>query len=283
MKVVIAYGLPGSGKTYYGRQLEETHEGIHLELDRPSESGGPARISEALTPEIFSTAVFRGCLYVDSLVTTNRSLLAAVRETWEALLGNGFSENETLIFEILAFQGTRGQCIRNVGRRNDGRNVDVSAGGMPYEAIDARRLENAVQKLGRGKSCRITERKVWADDTWDNHFQPLLDRSGRHTDGKSLIYSEDWSLGGTWGDCWGNSGKIDADDEPKDFKEFDSLLEDVCPGITFLQYKSIFENCVDKEQWDVSDYYGGYERRCRFRADISRLYTELKKRGIIEQ
>lgn len=283
MKVIIAYGLPGSGKTFYGRQMEERLEGIHIELDRPAEEGGPARISEVLTPEILSTAISRGCLYVDSLVTTNRSLLAAVGETWEALLENGFDENKTLIFEILAFQGTREQCIRNVGRRNDGRNVDVSVGSMPYEVIDDRKLENEVQRLGRGKSCRIVERKVWDDDIWDNHFQPLLDGSRRFTDGKTLIYSDDWSLGGTWGDCWGNSGTISADDEPKDFKEFDSLLETVCPNITFLQYKSIFENCVDKEQWNVNDYYGGFERRCRFRADIAKLYAELKRRGIIGQ
>lgn len=283
MKVVIAYGLPGSGKTHYGRRIEDRHEGIHIELDRPAEAGGPARISEMLTPEILSTAIFRGCLYVDSLVTTNRSLLAAIRETWEALLGNGFSENEPVIFEILAFQGTREQCTRNVERRKDGRNVEVSVGSMPYEAIDTRKLDDEIHSLGKEKLCRIVERKVWADDIWDNHFQPLLDRSLRHTDGKSLIYSDDWGLGGTWGDCWGNSGAIEPDEEPKDFKEFDSLLEDVCPGITFLQYKSIFENCVDKEQWDVSDYYGGRERRCRFRADIAKLYAELKRRGIIEQ
>ena len=94
------------------------------------------------------------------------------------------------------------------------------------------------------------------------------------------LISSSWSLGGTG---WGWDGKeypLSAE-EPCNFDEFDSLLEYICPNLTFLQYKKLYSKCVDMQERTISDYYSrgneGY-----YVCDLEKLFEMLKEIGLVE-
>ena len=67
------------------------------------------------------------------------------------------------------------------------------------------------------------------------------------------IYSESLSLGGESGNCWEKKWSISVE-EQKEFSELDDFLIKVAPDISFLQYKRIFNHCVDKVELHEYDY-----------------------------
>lgn len=275
-KIIIAYGLPGSGKSYYGNKLEEDRKAFHIEMDGYIDRNGEyPSVRTTLMPSHFS--YFKD-IYIDSLITTNDTLEQVIYDAFLAARDNGI---RCPSFEILEFEGTRQTCMENAKRRNDGRDVSVTIENIPLEQVDKKRIEAYVKGLGKDNIVVFMKRKVFDNSVWDIYFQPELD--SYNGDGERYIYSESWSQGGSWGDCWGNEGTIHAEEPPKVFKEFDELLEKICPDITFLQYKSISAECMDTEEWDEADYYGGVEYRARYRVDLKKLHDELTRRGIIEK
>lgn len=116
-----------------------------------------------------------------------------------------------------------------------------------------------------------------------NIFDTTIKNYGKQDkNGKYVLTSKSWSGGGTWGDCWGNSGTIEADAD-LEFIEFDNLLTKICPNITFLQYKQIYNSCVDKESYYESDYYGGSELRYKYTCNLNTLYNKLIEMNIIDE
>lgn len=95
-------------------------------------------------------------------------------------------------------------------------------------------------------------------------------------------YTVYWCIGGRdGGNCWGNnySYSIDAEEEPE--IGIDELLEQVCPNITYLQYKKIIKDVVHKEQKEIREYYGNY-RIVKYKIIIYRdLYDALVKYKVI--
>lgn len=104
---------------------------------------------------------------------------------------------------------------------------------------------------------------------------------------KYNIYEEDgflksnsWCTGGSWGDCWGNSGSVSSSD-PEEFYQLDNLLSEICPTISFLQYKKIHSNCVETDSYSDGDYYGGRTWYNFYKCDISKLYEQLNEMGLL--
>lgn len=60
-------------------------------------------------------------------------------------------------------------------------------------------------------------------------------------------------------------------------------MEDVCPNISFIQYKRIFNECVEIEDFNESDYYGGTEYKSRYKLDVRKCYKMLRERNLIEE
>lgn len=94
------------------------------------------------------------------------------------------------------------------------------------------------------------------------------------------IYSDSWCLGGeSWG--WdGSKRPISADEPPTEFKEFDSVLMEICPNISFLQYKKLYSLSVSVEELTDSDYYSR-TNSARYVCDLRKLGEGLKELGII--
>ncbi len=63
---------------------------------------------------------------------------------------------------------------------------------------------------------------------------------------KDGIISVDWTIGGlTGGSCWGGSADTarTADPEPE-FEDLDKILAEICPNISFLQYRRLCQAVI---------------------------------------
>lgn len=95
-------------------------------------------------------------------------------------------------------------------------------------------------------------------------------------DGK--MRSGSWCLGGTW--CsYSDHGNVSADPQPE-FINFDSLLEQINPNISYLKYKKLYNECIEIETFSDSDYYGGRTENANYSCDIKLLYDRLIEMGI---
>jgi hypothetical protein len=76
-----------------------------------------------------------------------------------------------------------------------------------------------------------------------------------------FLYHE-WRTGGqSGGSCWDTDDSthygISGDPEP-DFVDLDKILENLCPTITFLQYKRLIADIIRCDERVENEYYGNY-------------------------
>lgn len=99
---------------------------------------------------------------------------------------------------------------------------------------------------------------------------------------KEGIISVDWTIGGiTGGDCWGSDADIPrtADPEPE-FEDLDKILAEVCPNISFLQYKRLCQAIIKTKDWTEAGYYGNYYEKRIKSFSIAELEEYLKDNNL---
>lgn len=272
--ITILYGLPGSGKTFYTERLKHTCYSTIVHMDDYIVDGKYKSITEVLSG---LKGLIQEYLVIDSLITTQKKLEEIIKETHDFFENNGgVRQNLT----IVCWNENRDACRENIKRRADGRNVSVTIDNIPFEEVDEDRIRRFVYDMDRNVQLSFKHRCVFTNGNWDLYFQPLIDDIWNEEN--KYYYSEDWSCGGDWGDCWGRHGDIEPDEKPE-FTDFYKLLEDVCPNISFIQYKRIFNECVEIEEFEESDYYGGTEYKSRYKLDVKKCYEMLRERNLIEE
>lgn len=117
------------------------------------------------------------------------------------------------------------------------------------------------------------------------HWQRKFAQLGYHFSGKSeaeyTIRSSSWCLGGSWGDCWGNSGSVGSEPQPE-FSEFDKILSKLSPEISFLKYKKIYGQCVSINTSSEGDHYGGQTENAWYEFKPKLLYDLLVEEGLLK-
>lgn len=71
-----------------------------------------------------------------------------------------------------------------------------------------------------------------------------------------------------------------AEEPPASFDEFDELLARICPGISILQYRRLYNASVETVSYDASDYYST-RRAARYQCDLLRLWQALCDEGLV--
>lgn len=95
-----------------------------------------------------------------------------------------------------------------------------------------------------------------------------------------------WCTGGqSGGSCWGGEHyPVSGDPEPE-FEDLDQILEAVCPGISFLQYKRLCQEVIEFEEdakgHGGSDYYGNYRTYSAKKVNLRKLYDTLVEKGLL--
>jgi len=99
---------------------------------------------------------------------------------------------------------------------------------------------------------------------------------------KDGIISVDWTIGGlTGGSCWGGSADTarTADPEPE-FEDLDKILAEICPNISFLQYKRLCQAIIKTKDWTEAGYYGNYYEKRIKSFSIAELEEYLKDNNL---
>lgn len=82
--------------------------------------------------------------------------------------------------------------------------------------------------------------------------------------------------GAQGGSCWGDESRSYVNNEPRpEFKNLDKFLEQICPTISFLQYKRILSMVKTKID-SHNEYYGNYTNYEIKQLSIIELYEYLK-------
>lgn len=250
--ITILWGLPGSGKTTYAK-------GNHRDIINADSFRNKPDALKSLIREAAERSEYRDVV-IDGLFTTN--------EIAEKLMSGIRSTSPHVRFAIVVWNDDRESCLFNdADRRSMSSSSTIK--NLPFEEPS----KYLVSKFGVAVTRMTVERKP--------EWKVFADKNDL---GDDLCFrSSSWSLGGTWGDCWGNEGTCDAEPAPTSFREFDELMEKVCPQITFMQYKKAYSESVTTETDSDSDYYGGSTRSAYFRCDIKRLYESLTELGLTKE
>lgn len=96
--------------------------------------------------------------------------------------------------------------------------------------------------------------------------------------GKKVIDSQSWCLGGEDKsyDC---VEKRSPEPQLLDFEEFDEILEDICPDITYLEHRKLFRITVETKTRPIATWNQIYE--AYYQCDLSLLFDELKKMNVL--
>ena len=303
-KLHFLLGLPASGKSYWARQNFNTntfcnHTGDFIvDLDKYVHNANgnltAPVIYEALdnsdmkayVGETYNThKVVKVC--IDGLITDIGGLTKVIDSTIE-YINNRCNVQYDIKLYIHQWNEDRDACIHNDRMRVESgerkNHSETTIRNHPYEYIENEQL--AKYRENNHISAIKFERHIVKKITiYDTMFAPLIgyDKLEYHdTKNKKTkyMYSESWSGGGSWKNCWGNGGTI-SPDTPKDFKEFDDFLMKICPKISFLQYKKLINECIETEEDLSYDYYGGREYRHRWKCDMEKLYDMLKEMNLI--
>lgn len=306
----ILVGLPGSGKTYWATHNYPTnyflnHNGrMIVDLDKFKDCGD-MMLMKALDEEfknyMTSCHVNKVDVCIDGLITTHDDLYNLIygilmymqrKCTWKNRKYGDF----TLSFIIHQWNENREACIYNDNMRNRDVKAKSSIKNLPYDNINVKQVENHLRNnlviektLGESYDSKITQIKkiehmVEKTTLYQTLFEPecVYSHNDPCAEKGRYIYSESWSLGGEGGNCWGKKWSISSE-EQKEFVELDDFLIKVAPDISFLQYKKIFNHCVDKVEWHEYDYYSaGTDETC-WRCDMKKLYKMLKEMNLIKE
>ena len=266
LEFILCIGLPGSGKTYF---LANNYSEGYNNIDNYQNDQDILKAIESKSRHNFQcfkcwresrTAAF------DCLITTNFELNKIINLIYRVGIEEGVNGTH-IHFIIHYWKENRELCLRNDRGRRD-KSSEISIKNLPLEYPE---IEN------KDLWVTIEEHDVVEASSLDVYFSQYKDSIC----GKYIMTSESWSAGGSWGNCWGNSGTISPDPVPTSFDKFDELLEKLCPEVSFLTYKRLYNETVTIVEKAERDYYGGTEYRHYFECDLKKLYNLMVELNLI--
>jgi adenylate kinase family enzyme len=261
-KITLLWGLPGSGKSHYSKSIENKRENFILDMDSFKAGDIKSLVS--------SVEYHLGCfshIILDGLVTTNAAADLILRKIEEMAKQRQFS----IQYEIAYWMPNIERCLWNdTGRRKIDSKITIK--NMKVEEPSKELLTKYNISLFRKDIVKKPVFKHW------------INTNNIDIDEKNRMQSSTWSLGGTSGNCWDDEEyEIDPEPQPICFKEFDELIECVCPKIGFMKYKKIHNECVSVETESHGDYYGGSTTEAFFVCDVKKLYEMLLEEDLIKE
>ena len=276
-KIYIMMGLPGSGKTTKTKEIEKEHKRGEVRVINIDAGCGYPKRKYKDAEEIVSYNLNVGYPFdfviFDGLILTNAEVIDLIK----AISDTSKYDYNGHKYEIHYWQEDRDACLHNDrGRRQEASTNTIK--NAIFEEIDVDRIEretNVKVNVVKHFVVRKPNWEVWADENIGYHYL---------SDEKKYLDSDSWSLGGTYGSCWGDGLSTSyPDTPPRDFTLFDELLERICPDITFMQYKKIYRECVEVKEYSQGDYYGGCVNYAYFSCDLEQLYYMLEEMELIAE
>lgn len=271
----ILCGVPGSGKTFYANNYRNAHNCYTTIVDfdeiKKKYGNNSEKISSVI-PYKIQSFVFADGLFLDnndvewvidiflnspSILQGKAEITKVVLDVWEkdteACLWNDTGRREeTSTYSILDF------------------NINIKMKGLrekyPYILFGKENHKVIKKPIGLCLVKYCDSSKIYY-----NYY----DKTKRYP----KFRSRTWSLGGTSYGWDGNLYPINAEN-PENFDEFDNLLLKICPDISFLMYKKLYNASVTQESQSMRDYYAdgseGY-----WECDMNKLYEALVELSLL--
>lgn len=271
----ILIGLPASGKTTFGNKFSRDYLNMLIKFDDYIKDGKLPAYKDIWKKEFqYDTFYNSKTIILDGLFLTNSVRKSVLSSLIEHIEKNKVFDGYDYRIVYHFWNEDRDACIHNdKGRRFVDSSVTIK--NAPYEPLDVDYIEKDLKV--NIVSHQVKNHTVIRATLYNKFFQT------RGTiKNPDIMKSEEWSLGGTCGDCYGLPLDIFSDSTP-DFVEFDNLIEQVCPNISFIQYKNIRRSCITQKTRTEYDYYGGSEERAWWECDLKRLYELLKEKHLITE
>jgi len=266
----ISVGLPGSGKTSAFKILHKEMGRLAnlIECDQylHGARGGRYKNMEELIKD--RSSLFDRHTFLDGLFLTRKDV--------EKVLEIACDRNRLPSHVIIHYWNPNVEaCIWNDTHRRD----EDSAITIENAKIDSINEIMEVKDIEKYKKIKFSKKtyNVQRKPEW----KMFSDEHQLYANEEGVVKGDSWSLGGTWQDCWGNSGSVSPSKAPDSMTELDELLEKVAPSISFLQYKNIANNCVSVREFREGDYYGGSTYHNQYLLNLPCLYDYLKEKELI--
>lgn len=287
----IMMGLPGSGKTYYCNTCTNHSDWqtlyLYIDLDTVDKDDclgiedvlRYAFIKNNLTTPVFYDDTKTREVYIDGLILTNDVLQNVLKVCIDYIT----DYQGHVGFNIHVWNDDRETCIRNDGYRlksgQRSESAAITIRNAKFDNVNKQNIERIVSGLTEKiYPVDVIKHDVYKMTTYNSIIEPF--ENGWKE--KGYLVSDSWSGGGTCGSCWSDELSIVESDPVPEFIEFDNMLAEICPSISFLQYKRLCRTCVTTESRQESDYYGGCETRMWHQCDLKKLYNELVEMRLIE-
>lgn len=283
--VHITHGLPGSGKSYWATELFRDRIGCparRLNVDKMMKDSlendtGKCFVYDRIRKELMC---FAPDIIIDGLFLTNSDIVELLKgivpksgRYYEPYL------DKTVKIEVVvdSWNENRGACIVNDRNRGRAQTAETTIKNAPYEKIDVELLK---------KETGMQDISVCAHEVYERpaHVK-FFNNAGIYlsTDGK--LRSDEWCLGGEYGNCWDNTmSPVSPENPPTVFTELVDALDTIDKNgvLRMRDFIEIMQTLVTTETRTSDDYYGGYTNYACFCIDMKELYDYLEEKGVIE-
>lgn len=273
-KLLILVGLPGSGKTKFADDYIAKDRGTrnyygymgpkHIELK--------SRLSEIQSSglERFLMKYLRGAarmsVILDGCISTNEDLKLAINT---ALDSKDFESVEVHYWnpnkEALAHNNNYAKGSEPVLKDLESVNLGWLKSETEFSNIELINHEIALKE-----DYILFAEKYGVALSSDGEERGKV---------KKYLNSETWYLGGTSRNYDGEHYHTSGESPLSNFDVFDELLTEVCPTISFLQYKKLYSSTVTIETRSEHDIYSDSEYSY-YSCNIEELVNQLFSMGI---
>jgi hypothetical protein len=101
-----------------------------------------------------------------------------------------------------------------------------------------------------------------------------------------IYLCNEWCSGGiSGGSCWDDSKEDNhyatrGESEPE-FTSLDNILDEICPNITYLQYKKLITKVIEEDSYIQNEYYGNSSHYSYKTVLLKDLYDTLKELSLL--
>lgn len=256
MTIEFTVGLPASGKSTWAISQKDNNTKI-IDVDKMRKNG-----IVDFNDEFCSIRYYRNIsrIIVDGLFLDLSSVVSFVEEHL-----SDFDYDKIILH---CWKEDRKQCLIN----DEGRRNVSSADTINFAEYHMPTTEDVKKAFGEKGSYQIHYVYIMSDF---DHF--LRSNNLKYVTKDNILYSDSWAISGyTEGYDHNQRYPITPSEPIENFEEFDSLLEKICPEISFLVYKKLMKECVSMVEHEENDYYSRITY-VRWECDLKKLYELLKE------
>lgn len=273
-QVHVCMGLPGSGKTYYLKNIVK--HPYYFDLDNVTAEEFNKAMEEIsytlwqVSIPSSSVGTYKG-LCLDTLIVSNDGLIKFVNKVLEHC---NFTNCELVIHR---FKPNREICMYNDRGRRKLNSAIVIKNAEVEEFEVGKICSELYSRFGRivFKEHDVVKKPDYKMLVTEENFNHKIDPS------TNILKSKEWIIGGEWGSYTGDIECIDGEAE-EEFTELDELLDLLAPNLYYRTYKKI-KTIIEKTERTEYGYYSSRTTYMRHEINVAELYALLEAEGAIDK